>query len=212
MTRDDAIHIVDVAFNIPLAVRRSGEDRTYHEAEIREAKRMAITALSQEQQSEWERDHEILKAYADGQESMKPCKDAISRQAVIDYFNSVFSDEFIPFDRARMFIDGIYHAVPSVTPQPCKDAISREEVLDEINRIGVKAFETYNDYSELFDFVDSLPSVSTEKTGRWITIDYQRDYFKCSECNSEGVATTVMHKPVWKYCPNCGAKMEVENG
>ena len=44
-----------------------------------------------------------------------------------------------------------------------KDLIDRQAVLDEINRIGVKAFETYNDYSKLFDFVDSLPSVSTEK-------------------------------------------------
>jgi len=43
--------------------------------------------------------------------------DLISRQAVIDLFNSVFSDVFIPFARARMFIDGIYHAVPPVTPQ-----------------------------------------------------------------------------------------------
>ena len=45
---------------------------------------MAITALSYEEQSEWERDHEILKAYADGQESMNPCEDAISRQAVLN--------------------------------------------------------------------------------------------------------------------------------
>lgn len=48
MTKEEAQHIVDVAFDVPLAVRRSGEDRTYHEGEIREAKNMAIKALEQE--------------------------------------------------------------------------------------------------------------------------------------------------------------------
>lgn len=48
MTKEEAQHIVDVAFDVPLAVRRSGEDRTYHEGEIREAKNMAIEALEQE--------------------------------------------------------------------------------------------------------------------------------------------------------------------
>ena len=32
----------------------------------REAEEMAIKALEQEQKSEWDHDHEILKAYADG--------------------------------------------------------------------------------------------------------------------------------------------------
>ena len=48
MTREEAKHIVEVAFGVPLAVRRNGEDRTYHEDEIREAKGMAIKALEQE--------------------------------------------------------------------------------------------------------------------------------------------------------------------
>jgi hypothetical protein len=47
MTREEAAHIVDVAFGVPQAVRRAGEDRTYHEKEIREAKDMAIKALEQ---------------------------------------------------------------------------------------------------------------------------------------------------------------------
>lgn len=58
MTREEAIKVLNMVESHGLAD---------------EAKKMAITALSQEQQSEWERDHEVLKAYADGQESMKPC-------------------------------------------------------------------------------------------------------------------------------------------
>lgn len=45
MTNEEAAHIVDVAFDIPQAVRRAGEDRTYHEDEVRKAKAMAIKAL-----------------------------------------------------------------------------------------------------------------------------------------------------------------------
>ena len=48
MTREEAAHIVDVAFGVPQAVRRIGEDQTYHEDETREAKDMAIKALEQE--------------------------------------------------------------------------------------------------------------------------------------------------------------------
>ena len=48
MTPEEAKHIVDVAFGVPQAVRRAGEDRTYHEDEIREVKNMAIKALEQE--------------------------------------------------------------------------------------------------------------------------------------------------------------------
>lgn len=44
----------------------------------------------------------------------------------------------------------------------CENVISRQAVLDEINRIGINAFVTYNDYSGLFDFVDTLPPVQPE--------------------------------------------------
>ena len=52
MTNEEAVHIVDVAFDVPLAVRRIGENRTYHEDEIREAKNMAIKALEKQMPQE----------------------------------------------------------------------------------------------------------------------------------------------------------------
>ena len=48
MTREEAIHIVDIAFDVPVAIRKADENRTYHEEEIRKAKEMAIKALEQE--------------------------------------------------------------------------------------------------------------------------------------------------------------------
>ena len=54
--------------------------------------------------------------------------------------------------------------------QPCEDCISRQAVLDEINEVGVKGFETYNDYSQLYDFVDTLPSVTPKGKIGWIPV------------------------------------------
>lgn len=147
MTNEEAKHIIDVAFDIPQAVRRAGEDRTYIEDEIMEAKNMAIQALEQE---------------------------------------------------------------------PCEDAISRQALLDEINRIGIKAFETYNDYSRLFDFVDTLPPVTPQpKTGNWEWVQYDSNpnigNWHCSECNRivcgaiKNAANPIFY--AYNYCPNCGARM-----
>ena len=149
MTNEEAIHIIDVAFGVPQAVRRFREDRTYHEAEIREAKDMAIKALS-------------------CSENPNRCEDAISRQAVIDSLHSKFADGF---DSDRWW--------------------NSMSVLYAINKV---------------------PSISTEKVGEWIPIDPEQHLFQCSVCGSESTVDTVMYKPTWKYCPNCGAKMGVENG
>jgi hypothetical protein len=61
----------------------------------------------------------------------------------------------------------------------CGDAISRWAVLDEINRIGIKAFETYNDYSQLYDFIDTLPPVIPQAI--------KQQPFINKPCISEGV-------------------------
>lgn len=58
-------------------------------------------------------------------------------------------------------ITGLFNILKSVPIiEVCEDCVSREEIIDEINRMGINAFKTYNNYSELFDFVDSLPSVT----------------------------------------------------
>lgn len=167
--------------------------------------------------------------------------DLISRQAVIDIIHRFFTEEVdkIPTKKTE---DGevlVIHkcqplfamnkaickrikalpsdsltqnCVGSALDMRCDDAISRQAVLDEINSIGVKGFETYNDYSQLFDFVDTLPSVNPQepKTGHWImTSDYlttaygSMDYVKCSCCGEDSLEEG-------DFCPNCGARMESE--
>jgi len=102
MTREEAAHIVDVAFGVPQAVRRIGEDKTYHEDEIREAKNMAIKALEQE-----------------------PCEDCISRQATVErlckvaeFMNEKRNGLGSPYVMAALFIQDNKDEFPSVTPKP----------------------------------------------------------------------------------------------
>ncbi|MBQ7265123.1 MAG: hypothetical protein IJS61_03405 [Firmicutes bacterium] len=110
--------------------------------------------------------------------------------------------------------DDVDEIIKALEQQPCEDAISRQAVLDEMIQIGMETFKTYNDYSKLFDFVDNMPSVTPQpKTGHWIEKDgYDGDtYYDCSECGEIWVA---IEGTPWdngmNYCPNCGAKMEVE--
>lgn len=59
--------------------------------------------------------------------------------------------------------------------------------------------------------IKSLPSaeVKSERHGRWIRLDNGK--FKCSVCGIEEHVPTAFGSPcIWNYCPNCGAKMDLE--
>ena len=38
-------------------------------------------------------------------------------------------------------------------------------------------------------------------------LTWGRSIYYCSECKESVDMPTVMEKPIYKYCPNCGAKM-----
>ena len=48
--------------------------------------------------------------------------------------------------------------------------------------------------------------------GRWIkcTNHYWGDRYKCSKCGHDTEVDTMMGKPIYKFCPYCGAKMDEE--
>ena len=54
--------------------------------------------------------------------------------------------------------------------------------------------------------IEQLPTVDVApvKQGHWV---HKYDSWTCSECYY-----TFHGKPLWKYCPHCGAKNEVEDG
>lgn len=94
-----------------------------------------------------------------------------------------------------------------VTQEPCEDCVSRKSLSDNICE-GISCNEcSFNEIDGesgclLQKRFDELPSVQpTRPTARWEkSVD---DYNKCSKC---GELVKFYHN--YKYCPNCGAKMQ----
>lgn len=105
-----------------------------------------------------------------------------------------------------------------------EDAISRQAAIDAIeNTKSVKSEddEIYVAKINAEMNIQLLPSVSAEKTGQWsrktkvdaYDIEGVKSWgIKC-QCDRCTFTTIVVEDfGYYKYCPNCGAKMEVENG
>ena len=62
--------------------------------------------------------------------------------------------------------------------------------------------------SEMNDCINDQPTVDAVEVvhGEWIVQNSAYTRFKCSACGSEN------HEYRWKYCPNCGAKMDGDKG
>lgn len=74
------------------------------------------------------------------------------------------------------------------------------------NKHFINGIESVLEYAENLPAADVAPVVH----GRWIE---DHDYLKCPEC---GVMVkwdfTFFDIGNWNYCPNCGAKMDIEDG
>ena len=161
---------------------------------------------------------EAMRAIANGiqQESSSEipntCGDAVSRQAVLDAFWKL-NVELSP--TAIWTIQNMVKDVPSVTPQPCEDCISRQAAIKAIEALQLPIMREastcyqfkFSGMSEAKEAVENLPSVTPQqRTGRWIKQNYGWNW-QCSEC---GFVTPPSAKEIFTFCPNCGAKMEVE--
>ena len=92
----------------------------------------------------------------------------------------------------------IKEAIKTLEQEPCEDCVSREAVKEELrNRIG----------ESISDCINALPSVTpARKKGKWI---FSGSYDEvgmlyCSCCKHE----IDVSEGCFKYCPNCGAKMD----
>ena len=79
--------------------------------------------------------------------------------------------------------------------------IEAGELLMELNDTDI--FDTYNDYSMVFDTIDNFPTadVAPVRHGHWIECNYGLT-FECSKCKYP------TEYSLTDYCPNCGAKMD----
>ena len=147
--------------------------------------------------------------------------DLISRQATVerlckvaDFMNEKREGLGSPYIMAALFIQDNKNEFPSVThagkQESCEDAISRQAAIDTIE--NWLSCDDYNDaerhimramQSVLYD----LPPVTpTEKVGQWIKTTGENGVtsaVRCSECGFED-----NRYMLFRYCPNCGAKMQ----
>lgn len=93
--------------------------------------------------------------------------------------------------------------------------ISRQAAIDAV--IALKTEHRVSWKDAVFDTLDQLPSAQP-KTGKWIEIDNGLDTTcECSQCHFKDYIPNghdyKCFDRYWferKFCPNCGAKMEVE--
>ena len=93
--------------------------------------------------------------------------------------------------------------------------IERDALMLRIKEIHCAECDSYNgvrcracwvDYT--LDYIDSEPDADVEpvRHGRWIE---DHDYLKCPECSVMVKRDfTFFDIGDWKYCPNCGARMD----
>ena len=96
--------------------------------------------------------------------------------------------------------------------------IERDALMLRIKEIHCAECDSYNGLrcraclvDDALDYIDSEPAadVATVRHGRWVCGDYYDVGDVCSECDwdSQMICTS------YRYCPNCGAKMDGdENG
>ena len=93
------------------------------------------------------------------------------------------------------------------------DCISREQAIKAIEEEWDGCCSEYPATQIIYDTteaIERLPIIQP-KRGRWIKLDMHRGMadHKCSVCEQECYVPTCMGEPMYAYCPNCGAKMEV---
>ena len=102
--------------------------------------------------------------------------------------------------------------------QQTEDAISRNNAITSIcqwgttlERIGKYQVTVAEMKQNCADMLRNLPSITPkQRTGHWIEVTNGRGGHECDLCHEYAPSYQDGDEWLTKYCPNCGAKMEVE--
>ena len=97
--------------------------------------------------------------------------------------------------------------------------IEKKRAVDELTRIALQVADSKTrTVAKCISAVELLPTAEVEpvQQGQWegSADGYANgvlvyDMWRCSECGFD--ADGAEEKPEWKFCPNCGARMDKEN-
>ena len=101
----------------------------------------------------------------------------------------------------------------------CIDADALEELFREVIGGIAKKPEMNGNLEHMvrasamvIEMIQDAPTIEPRKKGKWLP-DNNSLYemrFVCSECHESEVVPTIgftKYKPIWDFCPNCGADM-----
>lgn len=85
-----------------------------------------------------------------------------------------------------------------------------EKLLDHHLMMG--NFSADGAVSDCINFLKTAPTIDAVpvRHGHWVKNEKRPGFFECSCCHCHDRETYPFYTNVWKYCPNCGAKMDGE--
>lgn len=89
------------------------------------------------------------------------------------------------------------------------DLISRQAAIDAIKRYeSADSYDLNNGLILAMNAVADVPTIEPKK-GKWI---YDDEGYHCSECLFHAYGNTLeCYDGAYKYCPHCGARVEVDS-
>lgn len=128
------------------------------------------------------------------------------------YTRTDITNEYGDMEDMQPYEEALDMAIKALEQEPCDDCISRADIKKH------KVYSTErHEYVVPVANIDWQPSVSPQpKVGKWEWVQYDGNPnigdWHCSECNRIVSGAIAYFNPAnsYRYCPNCGAKMEVQ--
>lgn len=94
------------------------------------------------------------------------------------------------------------------------DLISKKAAVSRISDLLILELkgERIPTWNEVYNAIGDIPTIETEpvKHGRWIVPNECKttEQYRCSVCGSNVHVPECIGEPTFRYCPDCGARME----